>query len=33
MKVSFVIVARNEEKNLPAVLCDLTKQDYPHKKN
>ena len=32
MKVSFVIVARNEEKNLPGVLCDLTKQDYPLKK-
>lgn len=29
MKVSFVIVARNEEKNLLKVLCDLTKQDYP----
>lgn len=30
MKVSFAIVARNEEKSLSRILEDLTYQDYPH---
>ena len=32
MKVSFVIVARNEEENLSGILSDLVNQDYPHSK-
>lgn len=30
--VTFAVVAYNEEKTLPKLLCDLGKQDYPHKK-
>ena len=32
MIVSFAIVAYNEEKSLPQLLCDLVSQDYPHNK-
>ena len=30
MKVSVGIVAYNEEKNLPRILEDLTRQTFPH---
>lgn len=32
MTISFIIVAYNEEKWLPGLLDDLSKQDYPHDK-
>ena len=32
MKVSFAIVARNEEHSIKRILSDLTCQDYPHNK-
>ncbi|CAG9355475.1 glycosyltransferase family 2 protein [Clostridium perfringens] len=30
MKVTFIIIAYNEETNLPSLFNDLIKQDYPH---
>lgn len=32
MKISFAVVAYNEEKTLPRLLEDISNQDYPHEK-